>query len=336
MVTPQRLVILLKRLGYPMTDRGLTDWRQKGLLPALVSRGRGKGRGKAYGWPEVRVVRQAITVWELLAASNRSEIALLFGWFCGGDMDITRVRALWLKQLQQQETVWRKDLRPDEDLEDALSRRALHAPKQKGIPLPRLARVALNELIGNIFLNPGFQIEDFDPKVFSDIAKGLGARNLRGGGLSRTVAPADIRRFIECITPYFSVHKRIALIRRASDDALRQAQTVASLIQKLLRLFMEIFDVGPLSVSVRVRLSAMIGLQAVYTFLFLQQMGYAGQLARTEAVLKGILRDRQWWRELRATKSGDGIPGTWQDDRWKQLFGIWEGVKLCAGPAEVI
>lgn len=63
--------------------------------------------------------------------------------------------------------------------------------------------------------------------------------------------------------------------------------------------------------------------------------GYADQLARTEVTLNGIIQCTHHSRKLRAIQGKDGVPSVWLDETWKQLTGIWSGVKICGPDANI-
>jgi hypothetical protein len=101
---PQRITVVqlqseLGRLGYSVTERALVDWRAKGLLPALMSRGRGRGRGKELFWRSPRIVEQGVVVCQLLAKKYPNDEARLFLWFLGFPVKASGVRAAWLSRL---------------------------------------------------------------------------------------------------------------------------------------------------------------------------------------------------------------------------------------------
>ena len=77
LVTPTALVLVLQTMGYPVTLRCLTDWRAKGLLPALTVKGRGKGKGVARYWTETDIVRRAVEVFRRLRKLRRARRVLI-------------------------------------------------------------------------------------------------------------------------------------------------------------------------------------------------------------------------------------------------------------------
>lgn len=96
-LTQARLIQLLGDLGYPMTQRRLTDWVRRGLLPPMTrsAHSRGGGRGAVYYWPDRQVLLRAVTVCESLSLRHRTDSAMLLTWFCGFPYPIGPMRRRW-------------------------------------------------------------------------------------------------------------------------------------------------------------------------------------------------------------------------------------------------
>lgn len=93
MITTAHLVEEMSRRGRPVTARRLVDWRRRELLPPLVVRGAGRGRGVRYAWPSARVLDQAEAVDELISGLRRVSRIYLPLWLLGFDVPVRRVRA---------------------------------------------------------------------------------------------------------------------------------------------------------------------------------------------------------------------------------------------------
>lgn len=90
--TEQHLIRTLDRLGYKVTKRRLTDWRERGIMPPLCSAGQGRGKGRCYFWSEPDVLKHAITVCELLAYYRRVDDIYLPLWLLGFGVPLEVVR----------------------------------------------------------------------------------------------------------------------------------------------------------------------------------------------------------------------------------------------------
>lgn len=92
MITEDQLIEDLRKLGYCVKKRRLTDWRANELLPELSSKGQGKGRGKLYFWSQPDILRHAITVYELLEWHTRFNEIYLPLWLLGFPAPLDTVR----------------------------------------------------------------------------------------------------------------------------------------------------------------------------------------------------------------------------------------------------
>ncbi len=104
-LTQKALVRRLQRLGYrDVTERRITDWKSKGLLPAFDCHGAGlgKGKGKAEStWTNGRgIVVRAVWIHRLLAIYRNSESLHLPLWMLGYKVPMELVRAALLEPLE--------------------------------------------------------------------------------------------------------------------------------------------------------------------------------------------------------------------------------------------
>jgi hypothetical protein len=98
--TAAELRMELERRGYAVTERTLTDWVQKGLLPQREDKGRGRGGGKEYRWSEPDIVERAASVLDLLSDYGRTARIPLALWLLGYDMPLEGVRRRLLRGIQ--------------------------------------------------------------------------------------------------------------------------------------------------------------------------------------------------------------------------------------------
>jgi hypothetical protein len=75
--TPEELCADLARLRHYVTERQLTDWRRKKLLPDLTR------QGVANGWTDPDIVLRAHTLCVMLRHRRRTDGGLLLTWFAG-------------------------------------------------------------------------------------------------------------------------------------------------------------------------------------------------------------------------------------------------------------
>ncbi len=99
MITPAQLSAHLDQLDINRTERVLTDWRHKGLLPPLWHRGLGRGKGSEYLWDE-SVLDQAIAAHLLLRSYARADEALLGLWLSGYTVSPVSAQGAWIRHLE--------------------------------------------------------------------------------------------------------------------------------------------------------------------------------------------------------------------------------------------
>jgi hypothetical protein len=139
----------LGRRGYAVTERTLTDWVHKGLLPRRIDHGRGRAGGKEYRWHEPDIVERAVSVHDLLSDYGRTACIPLALWLLGYDMPLETMRQHLLKGIQGV----RRGLTPPSDsavdLVDHLSTMAVqltdHAARRRKPTMPDTSlEMALN------------------------------------------------------------------------------------------------------------------------------------------------------------------------------------------------
>ena len=99
--TPTELVAALDRHGVEVTERRLTDWRAKGLLPPLKKIGLGRGKGTRQFWENDEVLQQAIAAEYFLYRKSRTRYALSRLWLAGFDVPVELGKATWLEYIEQ-------------------------------------------------------------------------------------------------------------------------------------------------------------------------------------------------------------------------------------------
>jgi hypothetical protein len=100
MDTPAQLCDRLRDLGIDRNERNLTDWRKKGLLPALLSESAGRGCGVKRFWKE-DVLEQAIAADWLMTQSDRADEARFGLWLSGYKVDPALAQQAWIQHLNR-------------------------------------------------------------------------------------------------------------------------------------------------------------------------------------------------------------------------------------------
>lgn len=102
-MTPATLIGLLRRCGYEVTERCLTDWRWKGYLPSLARRSRGFRGGVLRYWEETDILQQALDLCRRLkgAVCKRTYGAVHKNWLAGANVSTPRARISWLTEFKR-------------------------------------------------------------------------------------------------------------------------------------------------------------------------------------------------------------------------------------------
>jgi hypothetical protein len=93
--TPRQVRLELERRGFPVSHRWLLNGPERGLLPNLIDRGRGRPNGKVYYWADPRIVEQVIVVRQLLRSSYPADQLPLSLWLMEFSCEIEKVREAW-------------------------------------------------------------------------------------------------------------------------------------------------------------------------------------------------------------------------------------------------
>jgi hypothetical protein len=244
-MTPSQLAHEMNRRGYPVSARQLRDWRGKGLLPALATRGRGRGLGRRSYWDDPRIVHRAITVYELLGKRAQFPDAhYLEIWFAGYEVDVEKARKVWLSSLARTKSEWLKDASSEEECEDALG--DLSSRLAKGLPGQAWVRDAdldwkrleplLSELL-NAYLNPHPDIEIAIDERVADTARAVMYRKGKHLKESDLLTESELEKWIAFIHANFSIGSMGRLISGATNDELRVAHLRWQSLLEVVRLF---------------------------------------------------------------------------------------------------
>lgn len=223
MMTPDQLVLELKRYGYEVTCRRLRDWRDKGLLPPLIRRGRGRGSGAVHFWNDAAVLNQAITVCELLARRTRCEGALLGTWFAGYPIDVERARKAWLSSISRTKAGLFRGGSSKEKREDAVGELSGRLAKKLACDVNQNWKEVerlLSEIL-NAYFNPFYKI-DIDEMIANTARAALNLNAKSPEGLY-SLNVEKLYSFLEFIRKSLSLDSMRYLISSATDNELRQA-----------------------------------------------------------------------------------------------------------------
>lgn len=341
-ITREDLIKACNRLGYPLSARKLTDWVQKGLLPPLQQRGRGRGLGKEYFWPDREVVAQAVVVSSYLAWTNRTDDTLLLTWFAGFPVSLDRVRPLWSRMQSRGISTLNKKFRDAFDLEDWIRRsvrRELKKSSQQEVPLTLATNVYL-ALLAN----------DFDPLDSLTASEERHMRNeveqlldrYHNSGTASSPTVEMVKRGLQFIHDNFSPTKRKRVIESATDQDLLEAQRDWRVITHFMSVTLRyviiatanhrqssLFGVRQLARwrSLWWRMVGNLGASIILLDVALRQAGYREALTASIMVLLDANQKVRWAAELSWMRRNQEIsPRLLQTARplIEQLSRIWQ------------
>ena len=132
-LTPKQVVNELAKTGRRMTERKLTDWRARELLPKLSEKGKGRGKGKVYFWTQPDILDRAAFVADHKGWDTSRVLLVL--WCCGFEVPQKTLKEAWLEEIEKvTRLVTKQDMNAEwrlkaqdyfDDLEDAFHQHAI-------------------------------------------------------------------------------------------------------------------------------------------------------------------------------------------------------------------
>lgn len=272
--TVSELADALTQLGYPTTKRRLIDWMQKGLLPHPVQRGRGRGSGALYSWPQPDIVRRAVDVAELLTWYGRVRGLYLPLWLLGHDVPLDLVRTKLLARLDAALAGRERAVPKGGDLRDLVSDLAWDAVENWRGPSVPFPTAAVEALLAPI-LDPGHPPDNLGLEALMAALAALGPAG--------APAPGAIQQGLDFVRGHLSLPEVRDLVATASADELARAHTDLRLASAALRSLLPLLPEVPEWVAIRFLVH--LGYWGVLLDLALRR---AGQGERVDAVLASI------------------------------------------------
>jgi len=312
--TPAYVARVLCRAQRPVTVRTLLNWADKGLLPRLIDKGKGQGKGKVYFWHEPDIVRRAYTVRELLSWSSRTETTAFMLWLLGYNVDVARwVRPRFAFMLDvptdlvdfrslivnaDEEQVG-ESLSDDayEEMLNRLSELAVEAvarwrhdprrqPNRALILDPRTV-----EMFFNVLTNPHYEPSvELLSQLISEYPSQLGRRSRPGDAREQAEYAEFVQQCLSFMARTLSVPRQHAAVVHATDEDWRQVQqdfqrvlrTLTRLVHRSHSLGREVPDIGMFKYNVVLLLGAHFVVPIV---LALGRAGYGHWIERASTFL---------------------------------------------------
>lgn len=293
--TGQEVVAALEQQGYSTTERRLTAWVQKGLLPERTPRGLGRGKGKWYVWEQGDIVAQAVAVHDLYAWYGRVDGIRLPLWLLGFAVPLSYVRADLHWHLdtvaRDAQEIAARARTPEacadaifETIEQALCRRRSRGGRSLG-------PICLSLLL-NAYVNPAYSPTADELSGALDEVRDTGLQ-------TAAVGMAPLEKMAEIVRTSFSVTSLREALDSASDEDLWCVQHDLALLGRCLNAHCPIED-EKLAREVMIRVVAALGPWLALVDLSLRRAG-------NHAILEQFIRACEEMTEQSAASSARGV-----------------------------
>lgn len=320
--------VLSRHYQHTFTKRQLTDWIQKGLLPPLSERGKGRGRGKAYYWPQPDIVRQAATVYELLQWYGRVRALYLPLWLLGYEIPIEPVRRLLLEPIETALARLTGGKQARDDIEEQLSRYAYalglrhqrsHRAPQKSTDLPAELLEQGIEIGLNILANRFYKLTNRGTKAFTKMLVEANQRNQEPGTPANRRDPDMEQEFallmqkgMKIIHEAFSLERIRQAVIEAKQADLHQSQSdfqvvVLDLVWTLVKLPLDSLSKQE---TLQYNILFNLGRFAIPLLLAARRAGYNEQI---DKVVEWAEKLNQVWR------TDHQLQRAWTENNWPLL-----------------
>jgi len=222
-MTDEELIKEFAKRELVLSKRVLTDWRAKGFLPRLCTKGLGRGRGKVYFWLEPDVLTRALLVDEALQSGFHSTKIRFILWLFGYEIPSAVIGRYLLEGLAGLEAMLTGDKQDrgavEEHIEELIFRycRAARSYPEFGLP-EELPPVAL-EMILNIFGNSSYDLND---APFEDGIAAMVSAERQQDGNAATGSFDENKRNTELIWRFVYQHFTLSHIRSALSEATNE------------------------------------------------------------------------------------------------------------------
>jgi hypothetical protein len=301
MITPEELRQLMLETGFPVTARRLTDWRSKGLLPPLASRGQGKGRGKINFWNEPDILVRAQFVHHAFAHGATAEIVTLSLVHGGFDVAPKKARRTWIKYLAKLERLSENRIEPGESPRDAFWDQGVQMARKiseqrnisKNIIEPLTAETLLTIYARRRFRPNSDELNDITRSAKQFVTAAMtDARHRRARRVLRILLSRNkfIKQSMELLRQGISVTATKELIRSTTTEQFDLAISTTRLIVRATETFITTQingqTSGEPSLVIRMIFRAIVGPTITAFFLQLIGAGYERRLRKSLHLLE--------------------------------------------------
>jgi len=302
-MTPKRVTRICTRLGYEITERKMTDWIRKGLMPPLNHKGRGHSKGKLYYWDSPYIVAQLLAAEGLMSWYSRSKYVLLMLWFNGFNINASLVRETWLSVLKGRNQGLIAKYPDPFDWEEKIDRLMLR--DIRALDTSEKAIMKVLKFIAKIIWSNEFdlvnQLSEENPEVLD--AQMFGRRE---AGENDTSNSGLLVNGLVFLKKHFSPDAKIKLLESASNEELMQAQEDWSIVLRFFESLLRASQPGDSYAWPDVRWAQFwwriithIGGTAILLNLALRKEGFTSKIEHSVSLVKNNTDQAALTREIR-------------------------------------
>jgi hypothetical protein len=213
----RELIVAMAGSGRAVTLANLVGWRREGLLPPLVSRGLGTGKGKCHYWAEPNILAHAKAAYDFLHRYGRPEVATWMLWLSGYSVPLPLLRRVWSHRSKMRKMWTARPAPRSEPATDILGLPGRSVMGNQGGPAPLLLQAILA-------LSASLMPDDGDSASIVEIIERALAHVSRANGHSDFAQDLTAGQLWLVMRIVSSALENSDLISIASDDELREAQ----------------------------------------------------------------------------------------------------------------
>jgi hypothetical protein len=318
-ISPLALRELLGNAGCPITERRLTDWRDKRWIPDVyrAKRPARTGRGAYYEWPDREIIAQVFTLLSMLELHGRMETASILAWFSGFDVPRDDIRDLWVAF---EARPWNKTLRralagEEGSVQDAVDifvtgERHKQHKKKDGYS------DGFIDVITRMEVDPDFDARTYLPsELVAKFLAGDVPKLFKLGAQFAPMLPADIvRGLVVLVQDLWSAPRRMEVIQSIPDEMLTKAHADVRFLLSPYRAWVEssvtkmadgsLTDSEFALLGMGQRLALRAGRLLTQLDIALRRLGLAEEVDATMAMLRDLAAKDETREVVSALKRG--------------------------------
>lgn len=306
-LTPRDVSQQLERCGYHITERRLTNWRQRDWLPPLdVRRGRGTGagRGARYAWRDPDMAGRVLTLLSLLQLRGRMDSAVVLAWFAGYRQEsLEQMRSLWADFEERPWSVALAGAVDPPEIAQAVDDLVWTAERE------RTARHHSPEFVRALIrfdVDPAFHPLALGPAELERIHRDLASLNPQADALMHGLRPEQLKSALAFLHEYWSAPRLVELIRNLSLDDLAAVRRDCEFVLVLYRNWLRHAIAAPergqpvdrAALWLAPRVTWQLGRWLMLADIALRRFGLGAQVAASLGLVAAVAQDTRVRRLL--------------------------------------